>query len=295
MAAPVRTPHVPVPRAAAIIGSPADLRIVVKDESRQLGRSIKGRVAWAMAARSGESGRPIVESSSGNLALGLGHWCRQLGAPPPLCLVDDCCERPMIDALTEAGCLIEVLRLTGREREEQSGVIERVARAMEYSSRGYYWPNQYDCHDWVSVHERTTGPEIWADRARYDLVVAAVGTGATISGVALSRPPAVTTRVVAVQPAGSAIFGGPPGPYKIAGAGNPFTPGNYLPDHVDLELDVGDEESFRAARALRASGLRIGSSGAMAMVGAIRASERFGGGPQTALVIVADSGWYEDI
>lgn len=248
-----------------------------------------------MAARSRESGRPIVESSSGNLALGLGYWCRQLDAPPPLCLVDDCCERSMIDALTEAGCLIEVLGLTDREREGQSGVIKRVARAMEYSRSGYYWPNQYDCHEWVRVHERTTGPEIWSDRVHYDLVVGAVGTGATISGVALSRPPDVATRVVAVEPTGSAIFGGSRGPYKIAGAGNPFVPANYLPDHVDLELDVGDEESFHAARALRASGLRIGSSGAMAMVGAIRASERLGGGPQTALVIVADNGWYEDI
>src|SRR5215470_6945551 len=96
---PISTPHVPVPDAAAIMGYVADLHVVMKDESRQLGRSIKGRVAYAMGYRSRESGRPIVESSSGNLALGLGFWCRQLGAPRPLCLVDDCCERSMIDAL----------------------------------------------------------------------------------------------------------------------------------------------------------------------------------------------------
>jgi cysteine synthase len=295
MSGPISTPHVSVPNAAAIMGYASDLHVVMKDESRQLGRSIKGRVACAMASRSRESGKPIVESSSGNLALGLGLWCRQLGAPEPLCLVDDCCERSMIGALAAAGCLIEVLALTGQEREEQSGVIKRVAKAREYSAKGYYWPNQYDCHDWIRVHQLTTGPEIWSDRSRYDLVVGAVGTGATISGVALSRPAGVATRVVAVEPTGSAIFGGPRGPYKIAGAGNPFTPGNYLPEQVDLELDVGDDESFHAARALRAAGLRIGSSGAMALVGAIRAAERLGGGRQTALVIVADDGWYEDI
>lgn len=295
MATPSRTPHVRVPDAAEILGYRSDLHVVVKDESRQLGRSVKGRVAYAMAARSGESGRPIVESSSGNLALGLGFWCRQLGAPPPLCLVDDCCEPSMIDALAAAGCLVEVLALTDQERTEQSGVFKRVAKAREYSGNGYYWPNQYDCHEWIRVHQLTTGPEIWSDGARYDLVVGAVGTGATISGVALSRPADVATRIVAIEPTGSAIFGAPAGPYKIAGAGNPFTPKNYLRRRVDLELDVDDGEAFRAARVLRAAGLRIGSSGAMAMVGAIRASERFGGGRQTALVIVADDGWYEDI
>jgi cysteine synthase len=107
MFAPVSTPHLYVPYLAQILGYSTNLNLYIKDESRQRGRSIKGRVAYAMAMRSRDIDRPIIESSSGNLALGLGYWCGQLGAPRPLCLIDDCCERSMIDALHGAGCLIE--------------------------------------------------------------------------------------------------------------------------------------------------------------------------------------------
>jgi cysteine synthase len=201
----------------------------------------------------------------------------------------------MIDALCEAGCLIEVVPLTRREQEEQSGVHKRIARAREYVGKGYYWPNQYDAPEWIKVHQETTGPEIWCDNIRYDLVVGAVGTGATVSGVALARPADSTALVVAVEPAGSSIFGAPAGPYRVAGAGNPFKPKNYRQDLIDVEVTVDDNSAFLAARRLRASGLHIGSSGAMAVVGALRAAEQLEGTPQTAVVIVADDGWYESI
>src|SRR5258708_1688955 len=111
MLTPISTPHLYAPQLAHMLGYPIDLKIYLKEESQQRGRSIKGRVAHAMAMRSIEMGRPIIESSSGNLALGLGYWCGQLGAPRPLCLIDDCCERSMTDALDEMGCLVEVVPL----------------------------------------------------------------------------------------------------------------------------------------------------------------------------------------
>ena len=77
MLRPIRTPHIYLPELPVILGYSLDLEVFLKDESQQLGRSVKGRVAYAMAKRSRESGRQIVESSSGNLALGLGYWCRK--------------------------------------------------------------------------------------------------------------------------------------------------------------------------------------------------------------------------
>jgi cysteine synthase len=295
MLKPVVTPHIHVPQAAELMGFPSNISLFFKDESRQLGRSIKGRVAYAMAKKSGQSGKRIVESSSGNLALGLGYWCGKLGAPKPLCLIDECCDLSMVQALSQAGCVIETVPLTHHEIEEQSGVIKRVTRARDYALQGYYWPDQYGSEAWIAVHEKTTGPEIWHDKVAYDMVVGAVGTGATISGVALARPPGRKGRIVAVEPRGSVIFSTPPGAYRVAGAGNPFIPGNYRHDLMDAEIAVEDDASFAAARSLRSIGVKIGSSGAMAVVGALRAAECLDRrGRTNVIVIVADDGWYED-
>jgi len=294
MLTPVATPHTYMPRIPEVLGFSTHVLVYVKEESYQHGRSVKGRVAYAMACESKRSGRRIVESSSGNLALGLGFWCERLGAPQPLCLVDDCCEATMREALTDAGCVIESVRLTDRELAEQTGVHKRIARADEYSKQGLYWPNQYDGNEWIRIHAETTGPEIWKDSVVFDIVAGAVGTGATMSGIATSRPAYRTTRIVAVEPAGSTIFNCVAGTYRVAGAGNPFTPRNYRPDVMDFEITVEDAATFRAMAALRRRGYRIGSSGSMALVGALRAATAGASrDTRSILVVIADDGWYE--
>jgi len=295
MLTPIVTPHTYVPRIPEILGFSSQFRVYVKEECYQRGRSVKGRVAYAMACQSKRSGMPIVESSSGNLALGLAFWCERLGAPRPLCLVDDCCEISMREALADAGCLIESIPLTDTEIEQQSGVHKRIVLAEEYAKRGYYWPNQYDGQEWVRVHAETTGPEVWQDPIQFDIVAGAVGTGATMSGIAVSRPADQATRVVAVEPAGSTIFSTVVGAYKVAGAGNPFTPRNYRPDLIDNEISVEDAATFQARDALRRRGYRIGSSGSMALVGALRAGSAASlRGIRSVLVVIADDGWYEN-
>jgi len=295
MLTPIVTPHTYVPRIPKILGFSGRFRVYLKEERYQHGRSVKGRVAYAMACQSKRSGRRIVESSSGNLALGLGFWCERLGAAQPLCLVDDCCEISMRDALAEAGCIIESVPLTDAEIAQQSGVHKRVALAEEYARQGYYWPNQYDAAEWLRVHAQTTGPEVWRDPAGFDMVAGAVGTGATMSGIAASRPAGRATRVVAIEPAGSTIFGTVAGPYRVAGAGNPFTPRNYWPDLIDDEITVEDEATFQARQALRRRGYRIGSSGSMALVGALRAATAAPSrDTRSILVLIADDGWYEN-
>ena len=296
MLTPTVTPHTYMPQIPEILGFSSNFRIYVKEESYQHGRSVKGRVAYAMACQSKRSGRRIVESSSGNLALGLGFWCQHLGAPRPLCLVDDCCETTMREALADAGCMIESVPLTEEEIEEQAGVHKRIALAEEYSKQGHYWPNQYDGDEWVRVHAETTGPEVWKDSVAFDIVAGAVGTGATMSGIAVSRPVDLPTRIVAVEPAGSTIFNCVAGAYKVAGAGNPFTPRNYRPDLMDYEITVEDEATFQAMEALRRRGYRIGSSGSMALVGALRAGTAAPSRAITSiLVVIADDGWYEKL
>ena len=295
MLTPIMTAHSYMPRIPEVLGFSSRFHVYLKEERYQHGRSVKGRVAYAMACQSKCSGRPIVESSSGNLALGLGFWCERLGAPQPLCLVDDCCETTMREALTDACCMIESVPLTEREIKEQAGVHKRIALAEEYSNQGHYWPNQYDGDEWVRVHAETTGPEVWNDPVAFDIVAGAVGTGATMSGIAASRPADRDTRIVAVEPAGSKIFNNIAGAYRVAGAGNPFTPRNYRPDLMDYEITVEDEATFQAMEALRRRGYRIGSSGSMALVGALRAGAAAPSrNIRSMLVVIADDGWYEN-
>jgi cysteine synthase len=295
MLTPRVTPHTYVSRIPEILGFSGRFRVYVKEERQQLGGSVKGRVAYAMACQSKRSGRPIVESSSGNLALGLAFWCERLGAPQPLCLVDDCCETAMRAALIDAGCMIESVALTERELDEQAGVHKRIALAEDYARQGYYWPNQYGGEQWVRVHAETTGPEVWSDPVAFDMVAGAVGTGATMSGIAASRPADRAARIVAVEPAGSTIFSPVAGAYRVAGAGNPFTPGNYRPELIDCEVAVEDKATFEAMEALRRRGYRIGSSGSMALVGSLRASTAASSpAVRSLLVVIADDGWYEN-
>ena len=80
MLRPIRTPHIYLPELPVILGYSLDLEVFLKDESQQLGRSVKGRVAYAMAKRSRESGRQIVESSSGTSRWGWDIGAAKLGA-----------------------------------------------------------------------------------------------------------------------------------------------------------------------------------------------------------------------
>ena len=294
MAKPLATEQTHAPEIPSLLGFHSGTDLFLKDESAQLGGSIKGRVAHAMVIESLRLGKPIVESSSGNLALGLAYWCRRLEASTPLCLIDDCCESPIRKKLIAAGCALEEISLTPSEQSNQTGVLKRVELAARYAERGYYWPNQYGQPAWVEVHARTTGPEIWDCAIPFALIAAAVGTGATISGIAASRPRNRIARIAAIEPQGSGIFSSPTGAYRVAGAGNPFRPGNYWRDLIDDEVAVDDESTFRARAILRQSGWKIGSSGAMALVGALRVATRIcTARSDPILVVIADSGWYE--
>src|SRR5258708_36600762 len=103
----------------------------------------------------------------------------------------------------------------------------------------------------MAVQAGTTGREVWQDPVAFDMGGGAVGTGATMSGIAVSRPADRAARIVAVEPTGSTIFNSVAGPYRVAGAGNPFTPRNYRPDLIDYKVTVEHDAPVRASEALR--------------------------------------------
>src|SRR5258708_16268648 len=146
----------------------------------------------------------------------------------------------------------------------------------------------------MAVQAGTTGREVWQDPVAFDMGGGGVGTGGTMSGIAVSRPADRATRIVAVEPAGSTIFNSVAGPYRVAGAGNPFTPRNYWPELIDYEITVEDEATFQAIEALRHWGYRVRSSGSLALVGALRpGTATTSRSIRSILVVIAADGWYE--
>ena len=119
------------------------------------------------------------------------------------------------------------------------------------------------------VHRETTAVEIWEDTdGKIDVLVAGVGTGGTITGVAeVIKKKKPSFRAVAVEPADSPVLsGGQPGPHKIQGIGAGFIPKVLKAELLDEIIQVSNEASFETARRLcREEGIMVGiSSGAVA-------------------------------
>jgi cysteine synthase A len=165
--------------------------------------------------------------------------------------------------------------------EGMKGAIKRATDIYESDKQHYFLPQQFDNPANPAIHEKTTGPEIWADTdGAIDVLVSGVGTGGTITGVSRYIKGTKGKKIisVAVEPTASPVIkqtreGQPlvPGPHKIQGLGAGFVPKNLdlsLVDRVEL---VTNEESVEMARRLaREEGILCGISCGAAAVVAVR-------------------------
>jgi cystathionine beta-synthase len=167
-------------------------------------------------------------------------------------------------------------------------VADRLTRETPDSFR----PDQYSNQHNPAEHERSTGPEIWEQtEGRITHLVAGVGTGGTITGIAryLKRMnPEV--QIIGADPEGSVYSGGTGRPYLVEGVGEDFWPTTYDPSLVDRTVMVTDAESFAAARRVtREEGLLIGGSGGTAVHAALVVGAELGADDQV-VVLIPDSG-----
>jgi cysteine synthase A len=173
---------------------------------------------------------------------------------------------------------------------EAVAAAEKLARETPHS----FVPQQFENPANPEMHRRTTAEEIWSDLdGQVDVFVAGVGTGGTITGVGevlKQRKPDV--RVVAVEPAGSAVLsGGTPGPHRIQGIGAGFVPKILNRDMIDEIVTVRDEDAIEAARLLAArEGVLAGISGGAAVWAALEIGGRPGSAGKRIVVVVPDSG-----
>ena len=267
--------------------------ILAKLESFNPLSSAKDRAALFMIRDAEERGllQPgavIVEPTSGNTGVGLAYIGRLRGYRVVLTMP----ETMSAERRTLLSALGAELVLTDGARG-MAGAIEKAGELLA-ATPGAWMPDQFNNPANARAHYETTGPELWADtEGNVDVLVAAVGSGGTITGTGRylkERNPAV--RVVAVEPAESPVLsGGKPGPHKIQGIGAGFVPGTLDLSVVDEILTVTGDEAYAAARELAGTeGVLAGVSSGAAAHAARVLSRRPDMAGKTIAVILPDTG-----
>ncbi|MDH3201615.1 MAG: cysteine synthase A [Myxococcales bacterium] len=263
-----------------------------KGEHLNPGGSVKDRICLAMieaAEREGRlrPGNIIVEPTSGNTGIGLALVCARKGYKLVLTMpASMSLERR---ALLEAYGVEIVLTEPDRVME---GAIEAARRIVE--ERGAFMPEQFSNPANPGVHRHTTARELLQafEGDSIDVLVAAVGTGGTVSGVgAVLKAHDSRTRVIAVEPAASPVLaGGKPGPTKIQGLNAGFVPDNYDSAVVDEIIGVSDRDAWETKLALaKQEGLLVGISAGANVWAAIRVARELEPG-QNVVTILCDTG-----
>jgi cysteine synthase len=282
------TPLVELSRLAR--GLPGQM--LAKLEYRNPGGSIKDRLAVALIDDAEQRGalRPgmtIVEPTGGNTGIGLAVVAAVRGYPLLLTMP----EAMSVERLA-------LLRQLGAEVVLTPGILMGdavdAARRLVKVRHDAVMLDQFANPANAEIHRRTTAVELWEDsRGAIDVFVCAVGTGGTITGVGevlKARNPSL--RVVAVEPAGSALLsGGEPGPHQMPGIGVGFIPEILNRAILDEIIVVTDEEAFSCARRLaREEGIVAGVSSGAAVHAALRIAARPESEGTVAAVIIPDTG-----
>ena len=274
-------------------GAAEGARILAKLEFFNPFSSVKDRIGLAMveaAERSGalKKGSVIVEPTSGNTGIALAAVAAAKGYRLILTMPETMSvERRKLLAAYGAELVLT---------EGTKGMKGAIAKAREIAegTPGAFLPMQFDNPANPEIHRKTTAEEIWRDTdGTVDILVAGVGTGGTISGVASAlkgRKPSF--KAVAVEPADSPVLsGGAPGPHKLQGIGAGFVPGNYDPAVVDEVVQVRAEDAGTEARRIaREEGILVGISSGAALWAALQVARRPESTGKTIVVIFASSG-----
>lgn len=268
--------------------------IVAKLESQNPANSVKDRIGLAMLEAAEKEGTIapgrtiIVEPTSGNTGIGLSFVAAVKGYQ---------CVLTMPETMSPERRT--VLRAFGARlvlTEGPKGMKGAIAKAEELAAQipNAWTPQQFENPANPAIHRVTTAEEIWRDtEGKVDALVAGIGTGGTITGVAQvlkARKPGF--EAVAVEPAASPVLsGGDPGPHKIQGIGAGFVPGVLAKDLLDTVITIENDQAFDMARRIaREEGLLVGISSGANVLAAIEYGKRPGNEDKLIVVIIPSFG-----
>jgi 2,3-diaminopropionate biosynthesis protein SbnA len=269
--------------------------VYLKLEGANPGGSIKDRTALSLL-RSLEKkaqlsvGTGLVESSSGNLAIGLATLARESGFRFKA-VVDPKVTVENMRRLHDLGA--ETIMV---ETPDEAGgyLLTRLARVKDMLAEDprLVWTNQYSNPANPKAHYSGTAPELLHQMEdRVDVIFVAVSTGGTLAGIGrYFREKSPDTRIIAVDARGSVALGGPPGSRKLTGLGS-GRPSDFVdPALYDEVIYVGDSEAFAFCRALdAATGVKVGGSSGACLAACARYLQSHTK-LERAVCICADSG-----
>ncbi|WP_418244257.1 cysteine synthase A [Ellagibacter isourolithinifaciens] len=270
-----------------------DATILGKVELFNPAGSVKDRIAKAMIDEAVKAGRVnddtvLIEPTSGNTGIGLAAIAAARG-------------NRLIITMPETMSIERrnLMKAYGAEvvlTDGSKGMKGAIAKAQELAGEipNSFIPSQFTNPANPSIHEATTGPEIWRDtEGKVDILVAGVGTGGTVTGTGRylkSQNPDV--KVVAVEPAGSPVLSeGHAGAHKIQGIGAGFVPDTLDTSVYDEVIAVADEDAFETGRELASKeGLLVGISSGAAVWAASQLAQRPENKGKTIVAILPDTG-----
>jgi cysteine synthase A len=286
------TPMVELRRLAPRGGA----RVVAKLESANPTGSMKDRMARAIVERAVATGRlplggTVVEYTAGTTGISIALICSALGFKSHFVFSDAFADEKRYTMRAYGGEITDVPSDNGRITERL--IKTMIATAGELSRRpGHWWADQLNNQDGEARYD-ALGEEIWIQTGgRVDVFVHAVSTAHSIHGTARAlRRHDPRIRVVAVEPAESAVLsGGPSGAHKIEGIGIGFIPPLWKPAEVDEILTVSTAEAQAMARRLaKEEAIFAGPSTGANVTAALRIAERLGPDATVATILV-DSG-----
>lgn len=266
---------------------PQDAQVYIKLESMNPGSSAKDRVALNMietAEKEGKlkKGSVIVEPTSGNTGIGLAMIGAAKGYKVLLVMPETMSvERRKLFKAFGADVVLTDGALG------MQGAIDK-ANEIVMENENHFIPQQFENPANPEVHKKTTGPEILIQMEnQLDALVASVGTGGTLTGIAEAIKPKIPhAQIIGVEPKNSAVLsGGAAGPHKLQGIGAGFIPKILNTKIMDEVIPVGDEEAMDTARRLaKEEGILVGISSGAAVWAAIQKAKQMGQGKKIVVV-----------
>ena len=267
--------------------------LLVKLEYFNPSGSVKDRIAVAMVEQAEKDGRiapgaTLIEPTSGNTGIGIASVAAARGYRAILTMPE-----------TMSVERRNLLKAYGAEivlTEGAQGMKGAIARAEQLQKEipNSFIPSQFENLANPAAHERTTGPEIWADTdGKVDVFVAGVGTGGTVTGTGRylkQQNPAV--HIVAVEPTDSPVLsGGKPGPHKLQGLGAGFVPNTLDTKVYDEVIRVSNDGAFVYGREFaRREGALVGISSGAALAAAVELAKRPEYEGKTIVALLPDGG-----